>query len=140
MSLFEDGARPGFEDVARTIRPVLSRHFRPALLARMTVVPFAPLPRDVLREIVEMKLRGLARRLDESHRIATTFAPELLDALAARCTEAETGARNVEHVIRGSLMPRLSRALLEKLSAGEHPTRVAVGLDPAGDFTVELTS
>jgi type VI secretion system protein VasG len=138
MSLFEDGKRPSADDVTKEIRPILSRHFKPALLARMTIVPFAPLPKDVLREIVEMKLRQLSGRLEASHRIATAFAPELVDSLVARCTEAETGARNVEHVIRGSLMPALSRSLLEKLSAGEKPTRLAVGLDAAGGFAVDL--
>jgi type VI secretion system protein VasG len=140
MSLFEDGKRPGAEEVTKAIRPILSRHFKPALLARMTIVPFAPLPRDVLRDIVELKLRQLAGRLEESHRIATTFAPALLDGLVERCTEAETGARNVEHVIRGSLMPAVSRAILEKLSAGERPARLAVALDGAGELTVELSN
>ena len=140
MSLFEGDQRPSAEDVAKAIRPVLSHHFKPALLARMTIVPFAPLPKDVLREIVEMKLRQLAARVEESHRIRTRFAPELVDGLVGKCTEAETGARNVEHVIRGSLMPALSRALLEKLSAGERPSQLAVGFGGAGEFTVELSS
>jgi type VI secretion system protein VasG len=138
MSLFEGDRRPSADEVTKAIRPVLSRHFKPALLARMTIVPFAPLPKDVLREIVEMKLAQLTRRLEASHRIATTFAPELVDSLVGKCTEAETGARNVEHVIRGSLMPALSRSLLEKLSAGERPARLTVGLDGGGEFTVEL--
>jgi type VI secretion system protein VasG len=139
MSLFEGDQRPSSDEVAKAIRPVLSRHFKPALLARMTIVPFAPLPKDVLREIVEMRLRQLSSRLEATHRIATAFAPELVESLVGRCTEAETGARNVEHVIRGTLMPALSRSLLEKLSAGERPTKLAVGLDGAGEFTLELT-
>jgi type VI secretion system protein VasG len=138
MSLFEGDKRPTADEVTQAIRPVLSRHFKPALLARMTIVPFAPLPKDVLREIVEMRLEQLSGRLEASHRIATTFAPELVESLVGRCTEVETGARNVEHVIRGTLMPVLSRSLLEKLSAGERPTRLSVGLDGGGEFTVLL--
>jgi type VI secretion system protein VasG len=61
-----------------------------------------------------------------------------VDALVARCTEAETGARNVEHVIRGSLMPELSRGRRPKLGAGEKPARVAVALDAAGAFAVDV--
>ena len=45
------------------------------LLARMTVVPFLPLPREVLREVVELKLGHLARRLSESQRISASFSP-----------------------------------------------------------------
>ena len=140
MSLFEGDKRPTADEVTKAIRPILSRHFKPALLARMTIVPFAPLPKEVLREIVEMKLAQLTRRLEASHRIAASFAPQLVDSLVGKCTEAETGARNVEHVIRGTLMPTLSRSLLEKLSAGERPSRLAVGLDGAGEFTVELAA
>ncbi|MBI5069894.1 MAG: type VI secretion system ATPase TssH [Deltaproteobacteria bacterium] len=139
MAAFDDPERPNLDDVAKVIRPVLSKHFKPALLARMTVVPFAPLPKDVLREIVELKLRSVARRLLESHKIATTFTPELLDGLVARCTEAETGARNVDHVLRSGLMPVLSRTLLEKMAAGEKPTRLEVGLKADGGFDLQLT-
>jgi type VI secretion system protein VasG len=136
--LFGDGASPSSEEVAKFIRPVLSKHFKPALLARMTVIPFLPLPREVMREIVELKLGHLASRLQESHRIATRFAPGLVDNLTERCNDPETGARNVDHVLRGSLMPALSRALLEKLAAGQKPAQLAVGLDPTGGFSLDL--
>jgi type VI secretion system protein VasG len=139
MSLFEGDARPSAAEVELAIRPILSRHFKPALLARMTIVPFAPLPRDIIRDIADMRLRQLGRRLEEAHRITPAFAPDVLDAIAAKCTEAETGARNVEHVIRGTLMPLLSRAILERLSTGQRPSGVAVGVDAAGGFTVEMT-
>jgi len=139
MDLFSAGAQPTSEEVAKSIRPLLSRHFKPALLARMTVVPFLPLPREVLREVVELKLGHLARRISESQRIAATFAPELVASLADRCADPDTGARNVDHVLRGSLLPELSRALLEKITAGEKPSRLAVGIDARGGFKLELT-
>ncbi len=138
MSMFDDGRAPGADEVTKAIRPVLSRHFKPALLARMSIVPFAPLPQAILRDIVELKLRQLGGRLAEAHRIETSFAPEVVDGLVARCTEAETGARNVDHVMRGSLMPALSRVILDRLAAGRRATRAAVGLDAAGEFTVVL--
>ncbi len=138
VALHDGGARPGGEEVARAIRPILSHHFKPALLARMTIVPFAPLPPGVLREIVELKLSQLEQRLKETHRIATTFAPGLLDHLVQRCTEPETGARNVDHVLRGSLMPALSRSLLEGITSGNMPKTLAVGIDEAGELRIEL--
>jgi type VI secretion system protein VasG len=138
MKVFEENDAVDAGEVAKAIRPILSKHFKPALLARMTVVPFLPLPRDVLREIVELKLAQLARRLDESHRLTTTFAPELVDHLTDRCNDPEAGARNVDHVLRGSLLPPLSRALLEKITAGEKVTRLGVGLDAKGSFTLDL--
>ena len=128
MQLTAEGtAPPPAEALASAIRPVLSKHFKPALLARMTIVPFLPLPAEVLREVTELKLAVLARRLWDSHRITATFAPELLDQLAARCTEVETGARNVEHILRSSLTPLLSQRLLTALASGQQPTRLHVG-------------
>ncbi|HTT70127.1 MAG TPA: type VI secretion system ATPase TssH [Anaeromyxobacteraceae bacterium] len=138
VSAYEGGAKPSAEEVVKGIRPLLSGHFKPALLARMTIVPFAPLPSEILREIVELKLSGLARRLAASHRVEAAFAPELVLELVRRCTEPETGARNVEHVLRGSLMPLLSRAILERLSEGALPRQLGVGLDAQGEFRVDL--
>jgi type VI secretion system protein VasG len=140
VALHEGGARPAGEELAKAIRPTLSAHFKPALLARMTIVPFGPLPRDVLREIVELKLRGLGKRLEETHRIATEVAPETIESLVERCTEAETGARNVDHVLRGTLLPQLSRALLERFTSGEKPTRLRVGIDAQGGFALDLST
>src|SRR5437763_158763 len=138
MKIFEENDAIDAEEVAKAIRPILSKHFKPALLARMTVVPFLPLPREVLREIVELKLGHLARRLSESQRVAATFAPELVAALTDRCADPDTGARSVDHVLRGSLLPELSRALLEKITTGAKPSRLSVGLDAGGAFTLEL--
>jgi len=138
MSMFEGGASPTAEEVSKNIRPILSAHFKPALLARMTVVPFVPLARDILREIVELKLGALAGRLQESHKIATVFSPDLLDSLAEKCNDPETGARNVDAILRGSLMPALSRVLLEKFTTGAKPTKLEVGLDPVGGWKLDL--
>jgi type VI secretion system protein VasG len=129
--LHEGGARPSAEAIAAAIRPSLSRHFKPALLARMTIVPFAPMSQEILRQIVDLKLSKLRARIWDAHRAETVFSPELADDLARRCSESETGARNIDHVLRGGLMPLLSREILSRL-AEEQPIRsVRVGL--AGD-------
>ena len=78
--------------IGSAIRPILSHHFKPALLARMTVVPFYTLDPKFIREIVILKLNKLATRLAESHKIKLTYSPEVVDQIAKRCTEVETGA------------------------------------------------
>ncbi|HYD41571.1 MAG TPA: type VI secretion system ATPase TssH [Anaeromyxobacter sp.] len=138
MAAFDDEEKPTAEQIAKAIRPILSKHFKPALLARMNIVPFAPLPQDVLKEIVQLKLGTLARRLEASHGMRSTFAPELVDHLAGRCQDPETGARNVDHVLRGSLMPALSRALLERMAAGTLSRSVTVGVDAQGGFAIQF--
>ena len=137
--MYERGTAPTAEEVVAAVRPTLSQHFKPALLARMTVVPFAPVGSEVMREITRMKLASLADRLRSAHRIETTFAPELVDELARRCTESETGARNVEHLLRGSLMPAVSTELLQRMVGGGVPSRLRVGLSPEGGWRTEFS-
>ncbi len=139
MALHDGETRPGGKEIDEAIRPILTRHFRPALLARMTVVPFAPLPVDVLRGIVVMKLAQLGRRLEQSHRIVATFSEDMVGHLARMCSDPESGARNVDFVLRGSLMAALSRALLEKLAAGEKPTRLDVTVHEGTSFKLEFS-
>ena len=124
--------------IADAIRPALSHHFKPALLARMTVVPFLPLPPAVLREITELKLGTLKRRLWESHRIRGEFSGSLVEQLAARCTESETGARNVDHILRSSLMPVLSKHILEAMAEETTPSAIHVNLED-GEWSISTT-
>ena len=131
--------RPAAEDLELAIRPQLTQHFKPALLARMTIIPFTPAGPEVMRDITAMKLHVLADRLRASHRIETTFAPELVDTLARRCTESETGARNVEHLLRGSLLPAVARELLQRLVAERVPTHLHVGLTGEGQWRTDFT-
>ncbi|MCY1013056.1 AAA family ATPase [Nannocystis pusilla] len=137
--VMQRASQPGCtaEAIAEAIRPALSRHFKPALLARMTIVPFLPLPPEVLREITELKLGALKRRLWDSHKIEARFASEMVDDLAQRCTESEAGARNVEAILRSSLMPTLSQKLLEAFAAGQAVREAVVGLGGEG-WQIEL--
>ena len=125
---------PDPETLSSLIRPVLSAHFKPALLARMTIVPFYPLKPDVLQSITRLKLGKITKRLAETHDIKADIDQAVVQAIAARCTEVETGARNVDHIIRGSLLPSMSRQLLERMSAGPMPSTLRVTLGANGDF------
>ena len=138
VKLYDTDEPPPVDEVVNQIRPILSKHFKPALLARMTIIPYAPIPRAIMREITEMRLKGLAKRVFTSHKVTTTFAPELIDEITQRCTAAETGARNVEHILRGSLVPALSRTLLERMAEGPLPRNLEVSLSPTGDWRIEF--
>jgi type VI secretion system protein VasG len=138
MRMHESGATPTAEEMIARVRPTLSKHFKPALLARMTIVPYAPVGTHIMREIVAMKLDKVVGRLRAAHGVETTLAPELLDNLARRCTEAETGARNAEHILQGSLMPALSRELLQRLAAGPLPRQLNIALSPEGDWDIRF--
>jgi type VI secretion system protein VasG len=129
---------PGPEELAALIRPVLSAHFKPALLARMTIVPFYPLKPDVLQMITRLKLNKIKKRLAESHGIETRFDDSVVQAIAARCTEVETGARNVDHIIRGNLLPSMSRQLLEQMSGEQMPSKLEVVIGADGGFDMKF--
>jgi len=129
---------PTTEELLAAIRPTLSQHFKPALLARMTIVPFFILSPDVLKEIVVLKLNGLGKRLFENHRVKFEYDPAVVDQIAARCTEVETGARNIDHILSGTLLPRISTEILQQMTIGPLPDKLKVGIGESGDFTFEF--
>ena len=126
---------PSVEDLVALIRPALSKHFKPALVARMTIVPFYPLKQEALKEITRLKLGKLQRRLATQHKMKMEITDDVIAAIAARCTEVETGARNVDHILRGTLLPRISTEILTQMSVGPLPGRLTLGIGADGGFT-----
>jgi type VI secretion system protein VasG len=139
MQAGADGSKPAMDDLVTLIRPALSKHFKPALLARMTIVPFFPIGPDALKEIARLKLGQLEKRLKENHRMAMEIDPKVIDTIADRCTEVETGARNVDHIISGTLLPKISSEILQQMASGSVPDKVKVVLDEKGDFAFEFS-
>src|SRR5579863_1864790 len=132
------GERPPIDDLVSAIRPALSAHFKPALLARMTIVPFYPIDPGAMREIVELKLSQLGGRLMESHRMVLDYEPAVVDQIAERCREVETGARNIDHILQGTLLPRISSEILQRIGGGPLPDRLKLGIGADQDFSVEF--
>jgi type VI secretion system protein VasG len=131
-----DADPPDFEELTTMIKPTLSAHFKPALLARMTVVPFVPIRPDILKEIAKLKIDGVVKRAQEAHGLELDVAPEVIDAIAARCTEVESGARNVDHILRGSLLPMLSSELLRRIANEQPLDYLRLGLGDSGQFVL----
>jgi type VI secretion system protein VasG len=133
-----DGNRPQPDDVAGVIRPVLARHFKPALLARMTIVPYYPIDASAMKGIVELKLRQIGMRLRESQRMTLEYDPAVVDQITARCTEVETGARNIDHILQGMLLPKISTEILERIGSGPLPDKLTIGMDAQGGFQLKF--
>jgi len=140
MEIYGREEVPDMDAVVHEIRPVLSGHFKPALLARMTVVPFRPIGPDTMKLIARLKLESLGRRVEESHNFKPEFTDELIEEIANRCTESEVGARNVDHILRGTLMPQIAKELLAVMSVGEVPVGLEIGIAPDGSFRVDVDS
>jgi type VI secretion system protein VasG len=130
-----NGNRPDPETLLAAIKPLLSAHFKPALLARMDVVPFYTISTEAMQSIVELKLHQLAARLQASQKMRLTYDAQVVAQITARCTEVETGARNIDHIMRGTLLPEISTEILKTMSAESMPHTLELGIDPAGLFT-----
>ncbi|HCP76574.1 MAG TPA: type VI secretion system ATPase TssH [Pusillimonas sp.] len=130
---------PPMSAVQAAIRPILSNHFKPALLARMTVVPFVTLKDDALRGIVSLKLNKLAARMLQNNKIKLEIPDAVIDTITARCTEVETGARNIDFILRGNIMPMLSNTLLKHMSEANSLSTARLEVDEQGEFTATFS-
>ncbi|MEQ5816058.1 type VI secretion system ATPase TssH [Marinobacter sp. NFXS11] len=111
--------------------PELAGFFKPALLARMEVVPYLPLGEETLNRIVGDKLQRLADQIKARYHTEVELQDGLIDAIRSRATRSENGARMLESIIEGELLPPVSLALLEKLAAREPVTKVTLGVEDA---------
>jgi type VI secretion system protein VasG len=132
-----DQPAPGYEDLTTLIKPTLSAHFKPALLARMTVVPYVPIRADALKEIARIKLGGVVDRAKSTHGLVLDIADEVIDAVAERCKEVESGARNVDHILRGTILPLLSSEILRRIAEDAPLDYLRLALGTSGDFVLE---
>lgn len=139
-ALCEEDEIPDPEALKEALRPALLRHFQPALLGRMTVVPYTTIRGETLRELVEMKLTGVKTRLAGRHRINLHWEEEVAASIMASCTAVETGARNIDHIIGTSLLPGIASTLLGALGESGSPGgELRVGLKRTdGTFTFDL--
>lgn len=136
QNMTADGRQYDAAALNSAIRPVLSRHFQPALLARMSIVPYVSLGADALEHIVLLKLDKLKRRMAVNSGMQLRWTETVPRQIAARCTEVETGARNVDYILNGSVLPRLAREILAHMSDGNMPAGVTLGTDEQGTFTL----
>ena len=125
---------PDAAGLAEALRPELSKHFKPAFLGRVTLVPYFPLPDAIIRQIVVMQLERIRVRVHHSYRATFAWDADLVEAIAARCTESASGARNIENILSRTLLPELSAEVLARLAEGLTVGRVHVGLKADKSF------
>ena len=125
---------PDAETLGEMLRPVLYKAFKPAFLGRMKVVPYYAITDDVLEQIIRLKLDRIARRVAMNHHAAFDYDDKLVDAVLARCTEVDTGARNVDHILTGTLLPEIAENVLARMAEGNAIERIKVSAAKSGDF------
>ena len=116
------------------LRPELNHVFKPAFIGRLSVVPYYPVRDEILKRIIELKLSKIKRRVAQNHGAVFQYDSALVEAVAARCTEVESGARNVDNILNGTLLPEISESVLARMAAGETISHVGVSIGAAGNF------
>lgn len=130
---------PDPEGLGQALFPELLKTFKPAFLGRLQVVPFYPLSDAVMRKIIELKLGKIARRVEENYGARFTYTADLVQHIAERCTEVDTGARNVDHILTKTLLPEMSAEFLSRLAEGATIRSVEVSIRPDGAFRYEIS-
>ena len=129
---------PDAAGLADALMPELMKFFKPAFLGRVNLVPYFPLSPEIIRQIVELQLGRISRRVQESYGAKFAWDKELVDVIAARCTETSSGARNVEKILSRTLLPELSAEVLSRLADGAAINGVTVGVDTGGSFQYHI--
>jgi type VI secretion system protein VasG len=130
---------PSLQEILKVLKPRLNNVFQPAFLGRMVIVPYYPIQDKALKQIVDLKLKKIQRRMLESHRLELTYTNEVIEEVANRCTEVETGARNVDNILTNSLLPDISRLLLTSIAEGQRLRAVGVSIGTSGGFEYSLS-
>ncbi len=125
---------PGPRALIDTLKPELNKIFKPAFLGRMVLIPYYPVRDEALKQIIRLKLAKIQRRLLENHKVKLTWDDAFLNEVASRCTEVESGARNVDNILTNSLLPDISRQILGSMAEGEKIGAIEVGVDGDGAF------
>jgi len=125
---------PTPEGLAKALKPELNKIFKPAFLGRMVIVPYLPIRDETMKQIIRLKLKRIQRRIQENHRIDLTYDDSVVDEVGKRCTEVESGARNVDNILTNTLLPDISRQILERIAANEPVERIHVRLNADGQF------
>jgi len=125
---------PTSDSLVKAIKPELNKIFKPAFLGRMILIPYFPLRDEMMKRIVVLKLGKIQRRIRENHKIDLTYDQALVDEVARRCVEVESGARNVDNILTNTLLPDISRQLLTRMAERGKLESISVGVGSDGNF------
>jgi len=134
----DEETMPDWQGLNKMVRPALLKHFKPAFLGRLKVVPYYPISDKNMHLITKLKLERIANRMKENKGVSFVYDDELIKSIADRCTEVESGARNVDHILSNTFLPELSKELLSRMAEGEEIKEVKASLSKDG-FGFDIT-
>ncbi|ASV38003.1 ClpV1 family T6SS ATPase [Pseudomonas sp. NS1(2017)] len=124
---------PAPDTIAKALREPLLEVFPPALLGRLVVIPYYPLSDAMLGSIIRLQLGRIQKRIAEGHKIPFTFSDDVVELIASRCTELESGGRMIDAILTNSMLPAISTEFLNRLLQGTPATQVQVRVEN-GEF------
>ena len=134
MSMCQDPELlPDLEGLAKALREPLLKVFPAALLGRLMTVPYFPLSDEMIGSIAKLHLGLVERRVVANHEIPFTYDDAVIELIAKRCTEHESGGRMIDNILTHSLLPMISRELLTRMMEGREAARVQVSVKD-GEF------
>ena len=126
---------PSADGLAKALKPELNKIFKPAFMGRLVTVPYFPLRDEAMKQIVTLKLAKIQRRIRDNHKIELSYDPAVVAEVAKRCTEVESGARNVDNILTNTMLPDVSRYLLGRMAERQKPAAIHVSVGENGAFT-----
>ncbi len=130
---------PDAESLSEAIRPQLYKAFKPAFLGRMKVIPYYPLPDPVLTNIIRLKLDRIKTRIELNHKARFSYADEVVEEVLARCTEVDSGARNVDHILNGTMLPEIAETVLARMAEGKPVKSVKIAIGAGSRFSYRIS-
>ena len=128
---------PSPDGLVKALKPELNKIFKPAFLGRMVIIPYLPIRDENMKQIIKLKLGKIQRRIQENHKIELVYDGAVIDEVAKRCTEVESGARNVDNILTNTMLPEISRQLLGRMATNEPLERIQVGIGADGAFVYQ---
>jgi type VI secretion system protein VasG len=122
---------PSPDGIAQALRAPLLKVFPAALLGRLVVIPYYPLSDAMLKSIIRLQLSRIQKRIGEGKDITFSYDDAVVDLIASRCTELESGGRMVDAILTQTLLPEVSRELLNRLMEGVPAQKVEVTVKDA---------
>ncbi|HEY7394379.1 MAG TPA: type VI secretion system ATPase TssH [Gemmatimonadaceae bacterium] len=131
---------PSSDGLVKALKPELDKTFKPAFLGRMVIIPYFPVVDENLKQIVRLKIGKVRRRIADTHHVQLRYDDAVVNAVAARCTEVESGARNVDNILTNTMLPEISLRLLEQMATGGGIGEVTVGVAGDGSLTYHVAA
>ena len=124
---------PQPDDIAKALREPLLKVFPAALLGRIQTVPYYPLSDEMLGNIIRLQLGRIKKRIAENHKAEFTFTDDVVQLIASRCTEIESGGRMIDAILTNTILPKLSEEYLKRTIEGKAMQKVSLSVASA-DF------